>query len=429
MMHVGALLCAILVSAQGPLGPMPPPANGTTLWQFCDGKADRCTGGMGSWWSPDFARNGTALVVVALGKSSTNPAHTPPTHVELRRSTDGGHSFGAATVVVNGSTCNEFTGCDAPDPSTTSFNGANLVFDSRAGVLHALFSAGRATGGTNLSIVSSADFGATWSAAGPVVGSGGQRIASSGQVNGGVQLRHGPRAGRLVVPRYAFLGNRPPTDPDTPEGFANRAGVIFSDDAGATWAEGDWLPPPEQQEEPAIAELTNGSLVMTCRNGQNRSASNLCSGAERCRVFARSDDGGASWARMWSVAVDELPAHRCEAGMTSADLDGHPTGLLVFGAPMNASTGDRTNYTLYTSLDGGDSWQWARGMYGLQAGYSATVVLGTERLGSDRWRVDVGAGFQLGHGITTGHVEGGGYDLAYARASFVVGPGGAQSST
>ena len=56
------------------------------------------------------------------------------------------------------------------------------------------------------------------------------------------QQAHMLRAGRLVVPRYAFLGNHPPTDPDTPEGFANRAGVIFSDDAGATWAEGAWLP-------------------------------------------------------------------------------------------------------------------------------------------------------------------------------------------
>ena len=38
--------------------------------------------------------------------------------------------------------------------------------------------------------------------------------------------------------------------------------------------------------------------------------------------------------------------------MTSIDLPGHATGLLLFGAPMNTTTGDRTNYTVHTSLDG-----------------------------------------------------------------------------
>ena len=63
-----------------------------------------------------------------------------------------------------------------------------------------------------------------------------------------------------------------------------------------------------------MAELTNGSLVLTVRNGQNRSASDLCAGGERCRLFARSDDGGATWARTWGVGVAALPVHRCEAG-------------------------------------------------------------------------------------------------------------------
>jgi len=107
-------------------------------------------------------------------------------------------------------------------------------------------------------------------------------------------------------------------------------------------------------QESAIAELTNGSLVITARNGQNHSSSSLCldGSGEVCRVFARSDTGGQTWGQPWHVPYSMLPASRCEAAMASVDLPGHAAGLLLFGAPMNTTTGDRTNYTVHTSLDG-----------------------------------------------------------------------------
>ena len=104
--------------------------------------------------------------------------------------------------------------------------------------------------------------------------------------------------------------------------------------------------------------------------------------------------------------------------MVSADLEGHATGVLIFGAPMNMTTGDRTNYTLYSSVDGGNSWAWAAGLYGGATGYSSLTVLGTEKLPSGSWRVDVGASFQMGHEIHG--VEGGGYDMGFARKSIVI---------
>lgn len=289
--------------------------------------------------------------------------------------------------------------------------------------VHTVFSAGMPKGpagiGGNLSIVSSTDGGTTWGTARPVYNGAGDRFISSGMVNRGLEMKHGPHAGRLVVPREVFFGDAH-VSPVTPGGFENKAGVIFSDDHGLTWDAGDFLPPPFREEEPAVAELGNGSLVITCRNGQNRSASNLCTASEVCRVFARSDDGGQTWASTWAVPVSELPAHRCEAAMVTADLEGHPTGVMVFGAPMNSTTGDRTNYTLYHSMDGGSTFGWGAGLYPGSAGYSGLVVLGTERLTDGvSWRVDVGAAFQAGHDLGR-HVEGGGYDMAFARASIVV---------
>ena len=158
--------------------------------------------------------------------------------------------------------------------------------------------------------------------------------------------------GRLVVPRELFLGPKP-ADWPTPGGFENHAGLIFSDNE-EIWTAGAFLPPPFREEESAVAELTNGSLVITARNGQNHSASSLCldGSGEVCRVFARSDTGGQTWTQTWHVPYSVLPAARCEAAMTSVDLPGHETGLLLFGAPMNTTTGDRTNTLCTASMVG-----------------------------------------------------------------------------
>ena len=56
------------------------------------------------------------------------------------------------------------------------------------------------------------------------------------------------------------------------------------------------------------------------------------------------------------------------------------------------------------------------------AGYSAIKTLGApQQISATSWRVDIniGAAFQLGHGLGN-HVEGGVYDMAWARASIVV---------
>ena len=37
---------------------------------------------------------------------------------------------------------------------------------------------------------------------------------------------------------------------------------------------------------------------------------------------------------------------------------------------MNFSTGDRWNYTVYSSTDGGREWAWVAGVYDGPAGYS-----------------------------------------------------------
>ena len=82
---------------------------------------------------------------------------------------------------------------------------------------------------------------------------------------------------------------------------------------------------------------------------------------------------------------------------------------LFFGAPMNSSTGDRTNFTIYSSTDGGKHWSWYAGVYSGSSGYSDVVAL------SDAYeqQLHLGVSFQVGHNLP--HVEGGGYDIAFSR--------------
>ena len=85
--------------------------------------------------------------------------------------------------------------------------------------------------------------------------------------------------------------------------------------------------------------------------------------------------------------------------MTSLD-----DGRLYFGGPMNKTTGDRTNYTVYSSIDGGKHWEWVAGVFAGPSGYSDISFLPDGQLG---------IGFQLGHNLP--HVVGGGYEFAYTR--------------
>lgn len=120
--------------------------------------------------------------------------------------------------------------------------------------------------------------------------------------------------------------------------------------------------------------------------------------------FGRSDDGGQSWGDAWSVPLAELPAWACQPSLVSTP-DGE---TLCFGAPMNTTNTSnpdrRSNYTVHSSTDGGRRWQWLAGVLMGPSGYSDMSVLPNGQLA---------ALLQRGHSIPG--VEGGGYEMAYAR--------------
>ena len=120
--------------------------------------------------------------------------------------------------------------------------------------------------------------------------------------------------------------------------------------------------------------------------------------------FGRSDDGGQSWVDAWSVPFAELPAWTCQPSLVSTPDD----ETLYFGAPMNTTNTTnpdrRSNYTVYSSTDRGRRWQWLTGVLEGPAGYSDMSVLPNGQLA-----------VLLQRGRSIPRVEGGGYEMAYAR--------------
>lgn len=139
-----------------------------------------------------------------------------------------------------------------------------------------------------------------------------------------------------------------------------------------------------------MAELANGSVVMTSRLSQPIAA------ASRWRGFAISHDGGKSWEpNAWTFPADQPfdtgfgPGYNCEAGLLSVRnrttlLLSHPTATLKgdsTGAPHSrCSPGSctyRRNLTIAASDDGGVSWSiepWGL-VYSNRLAYSAMAEL------------------------------------------------------
>lgn len=236
-----------------------------------------------------------------------------------------------------------FTGAAVVDPATHTVyyvfqEDAAGVKDCRAGCVQR--------------IISSRDDGITWSE--PTLA----RVhpdqaanATWGKALGsGIALTRGTHAGRLLVALRHDCGC----------GDLKASLVVYSDDNGATWRGGAQMMLLPQfgggWTECEVAELHNGSVLLTSRNSFGRSS------GQGPRLFARSDDGGATWAANWSAT--DLPDPYCDASIVSS-LD---RGSLFFGNPSNARA--RGNFSVHRSTNGGVTWPTSVVLYPGPAAYS-----------------------------------------------------------
>ena len=196
----------------------------------------------------------------------------------------------------------------------------------------------------------SSDHGATWTAPQRAnLASGTPEEASYGSsLASGIALRRGPHAGRLLVALRHDCCEK-----------VGGSFVMYSDDGGASWVAGQKMVLLPQYgggwTECQVAELSNGSVLLTSRNLFAPTS------GQGPRLMARSDDGGATWAANWTAY--DLPDPYCEASILSDSQ-----GSLFLGNPSHPTR--RLNFSVHRSFDGGRTWPTSVVVYAGDAGYS-----------------------------------------------------------
>lgn len=187
-----------------------------------------------------------------------------------------------------------------------------------------------------------------------------------------IQLTHGPKKGRLVVPVWLSLGTG---------GHAHRPSVtatIYSDDHGATWHRGDIAVPDTDEwvypNETVVVQLADGRVMLNSRSESKRHR----------RLITLSPDGATNWS---TPKFDEaLLEPICMAGLVRVReaRDGR-SGLLAFSNPHNLArrdgkevvgrSRDRVNVSIKLSDDEGQTWPINRSLEAGFSGYSDMAAL------------------------------------------------------
>lgn len=205
---------------------------------------------------------------------------------------------------------------------------------------------------------SSGGRGATWAR-------GWSQRYGIGPGNAIVQLRTGPKAGRLIVParhREDIGGGR----------LRSFSHVFYSDDRGATWRLGGTV--GQDTSECQLVELANGDVMLVARDESAEDApDNL-----RHRI-AISRDGGETWGPL--RRAEELITPRCHGAVERFHLaPPDDENRLLFSSPASPRREQkhpygRTNLALRVSCDEGATWSQGKTIWPHPSSYSDIAIL------------------------------------------------------
>jgi sialidase-1 len=265
--------------------------------------------------------------------------------VVLKRSTDGGKTWGPMQVVDRGNGDTH----DQPTP----------VVDTRTGRI--LLITNSNPGGTNPAgcaipcdrtafIQYSDDDGVTWSGARDITSQVKLPTWNEWFVTGpghAIQLAQGPHAGRLVIGINAESGT------GTHE-VANYGALAYSDDGGDTWhvgatdsidyaADGTFTQKPQ---ELSLAELPGGVIYAAGRETGGTGVGT--------RDYAISRDGGLTWSTRFTL-IPDLVAPTVQGSVLRLNTTGKNNGRILFSSP--ADTSARKTMMIRSSYDDGRTWE------------------------------------------------------------------------
>ncbi len=273
--------------------------------------------------------------------------------VKVRRSEDGGRSWGGEIMVADG------------------FMGGGAIVNETNGEILAFVEKNHPP--APLTVYRSKNHGKSWSPMEAVIKPDTNGNVPSMHMNeAGITLRHGKHAGRMIraARHYAGRNHRD----KWPEHYTT---AIYSDDGGKTW---NTSKPFAQMGtgEAAIAELSDGRLYYNSRAHWNEKKPPL---RRRC---AFSADGGETWTD-WQI-VEVLPDgpqntnYGCMAGLVRLPI--RDRDILIYS---NCDSPDgRKLGTVWASFDGGKTWPLKRLIYEGSFAYSA-LTAGRPATESEGW--------------------------------------------
>jgi sialidase-1 len=296
-----------------------------------------------------------ALLAFCEGRKNSG-SDTGEIDMLVKRSIDSGRTWGEQQVVWHDDSNTCGNACPVVDQTTGTvwlLLTHNLGQDTEEAIGQR-----RSTGTRTLWVCKSKDEGATWSKPVEITRTT-KNPAWGWYATGpgvGIQLQHGPHAGRLLIP----CNHSVQTNPHRPELFEYGDNVIYSDDHGRTWKLGGEVP-AVGVDEPQVVELEDGSLMMNMRP----SYGNL-------RVVSFSKDGGETWGQVWHDRA--LPDPPCQASLIRyTRRPGSTRNRLLFSNPPSSK--ERVNLTVRLSYDEGETWAVSKRICNAGSGYSCLVAL------------------------------------------------------
>jgi sialidase-1 len=249
----------------------------------------------------------------------------------LKRSTDGGRTWSPQQVLWD----DDANTCGNPCPVLDESTGTIwLLLTHNLGADLQRQITGRTSKGTRtVWVAHSRDQGVTWSK--PIeITAAVKRPEWTWYATGpgvGIQIKHGPHAGRLVIPCDHYY------DDPAEKASVSASHAIYSDDHGRTWKLGGIV--GSKLNECQLVELADGrgTLLMDMRSYRGRNV----------RAHATSADGGLTWSAPFDA--EPLVEPVCQASIVR-----HESGALLFSNPA-AKT--RINLLVRLSPDDGQTWR------------------------------------------------------------------------
>jgi sialidase-1 len=326
--------------------------------------------------------NGTVLAFAEGRKSRNDQAENK---LVLKRSTDNGATWLPLQIIADSGKNSLNNPCAVVERTTGR---VLLMYQSYpAGIAEFSPELGTGTNGLNIVrswLITSDNDGKTWSPPQDLTRfckfpTNASTIASGPGI--GIQLQHGPKAGRLIIP----FNEGPP--------HHWNVYAVFSDDHGKTWqmshrAPGSLTTTSKGNEtslvnEVQMVELADGSVMLNSRSY----------GGKRLRKTAISTDAGVNWSK---IEEDEhLREPRCMASVLRYSFE---PSIILYSGPDSS---ERRNGVIRTSHDEAKTWPMKKVLEPGKFAYSCLTRLADGR---------IGCFYETGH------------DAAYEKIAFVAIP-------